>query len=297
MKRTVLLIAALVLLNVSTWASRKDIIKKEKGLCGMHISIDMQFDTLVVSASGSNSMTVRSVRQDHGDHIVSIQSFIYDHDGEFCIVTKTDSSYNASHGTIVHNYECKELKDTVYVFDGTPLRFGIPVSQSSWTDTGVVNDLEREHGVKREYTYDGNGHCVLEKTDNGHSIVTKENSYNLQGDLEYCICCINDTIDYTLANRYGRKGRIRKQKQQMYGNGCLLNGEYVLNRYKYDIYGRLKEAHEVFYCDGNAIVDRSFTYRYNDTHGTITMRTINHLHTEGTFSDVFRYYSVLEQNR
>ena len=41
MKRTVLLIAALVLLNVSTWASRKDIIKKEKGLITFTVDRDL----------------------------------------------------------------------------------------------------------------------------------------------------------------------------------------------------------------------------------------------------------------
>lgn len=277
---------------------------------GMHISLDMQFDTVVTCANGSNSMMIKSIKQDHEDEgrmVVSLKSFIYDHDGAFCSATRVDSLIKEGVDTIVYHYECGILKDTVYVFDGTPVKFKIPVNESAWGKNDDLKEktgsylfydscghivMKKGNGIVEEFIYDENGYCVLEKANNGYSIVTKENTYNNRGYLIQSICYINDTIEYTLYNKYNRKGKIRKRRQQMYKEGVLLDGSYNSDMYRYDNHGRMIEKHELFFNNDRVIINRNLIYRYDNSAGSITMRTKNILHPEGTYSDVFRYYSV-----
>lgn len=278
-----------------------------------NLSLDMPFDTVVTSTNGSNSMMIRYIKENHetGCRIISLKSFIYDHDGAYCSAARIDSLITRSEDTIVYHFGCDSLKDTIYRFNGKPIKFRIPINEMAWDKTDCLKEddgwtcvydslghlvMKSGHGLKKEYYYE-KGYCVLEKRDNGFHIITEEKSYNKRGALKNTICRLDEAIEYTLVNKYNSKGKIRKQRQQMYEDGFFQKGSYICNTYKYDKHGRMIENHEIFKIKNNSITNREFVYEYNDIAGSITMKTINILHPEGTYSDIFRYYSHSKEQR
>lgn len=304
----VIRIVLLIILPVSLVSCNK-----ESGIY-KYLSLDMPFDTVVTSANGSNNMMIRSIKENHeiGSRIISLRSFIYDHDGAYCSAARIDSLISRSEDTIVYHFGCDSLKDTIYRFNGKPIKFRIPINEMAWDKTDCLKEddgwtcvydslghlvMKSGYGIKIDYYYEENGSCVLEKRDNGFHIITEEKSYNKRGALKNIICRLDEAIDYTLVNKYNRKGKIKKQRQQMYEDGLLQKGSYICNTYKYDNHGRMIENHEIFKINNNAINNRDFVYEYNDNVGSITMRTINILHPEGIYSDIFRYYSYSKEQR
>lgn len=272
------------------------------------LSLDMQFDTIVQSSGESNTMHVRTfLSGEMGDSVTRHDSFIFDHEGSFCKVNRCDSVFGKD-GVLksVALYECNELKDTTYIFDGTPLRFKIPIDESRWVPDSIDPLPERkitydslgrvlkvyDSGKKIEYSYDVLGRCILEKIDNGISIVHREKTYNSFGKLNYCVCRVNDIIEYTFALVYDKKGVLTEAKQYLYNSGVLDKDCYVLNKYEYDCYGRLVTESEYFqYGKKHVVKDCVYCYTYNDESGFITMRTKDLLYLESSMYDTFRYYS------
>ena len=82
MKRTVLLIAALVLLNINTWASRKDIIKKEKGLITFTVDRDLPEPNGAMDKMTNASAIIFRILNDDGDYQVGHQFVASSFSGE-----------------------------------------------------------------------------------------------------------------------------------------------------------------------------------------------------------------------
>lgn len=112
-----------------------------------HINYSMQFDT-IATLGNENWLEIRNESSIfNGYRLVRWESFVLAHEGAYYRAIRKDSLFEENKLLIVVNYENKDLKDTLFLFDNHPLKIKIKKDYKGWTPLDMVINSYDQDGV------------------------------------------------------------------------------------------------------------------------------------------------------